>query len=134
MNIWLTIFARSLVVFATLSLPMAASPCKAGRQPVVSPSAMASCGRGCGRLRDSATDCSYAECVAHAPQSCPQSSAGILWPASLDEEVKFGPEVPLGWLVSRDAIHPPSRRVLHALGDHPTTALERRVERCRLTL
>ena len=45
----------------------------------------------------------------------------MLTPASLDEQPESEREVPLGWLVSGDAIHPPSRRALHALGDRPIT-------------
>jgi hypothetical protein len=130
MNLWLTISARTLVVSTTLLLPMTGAARQAERQAAISPSALVSCGRACGRSREwFASSCS-AQCLAHVPGSGTHEFS-TLTPA-FDEKPEFEPEVPLGWFVSRDAI--PSRRALHALGDRPTTALERRVERCRLTL
>jgi len=134
MSLWLSISARLFVVLATSSLPVVGASRQVGLCTAISPTAVRSSGQVCGRTRESSSQCWLAQSVANSPARCPQASTGILTPASLDEQPESEREVPLGWLVSDDAIHPPSRRALHALGDRPITALERRVERCRLTL
>ncbi|MFO0901102.1 MAG: hypothetical protein U0836_27055 [Pirellulales bacterium] len=132
MNLWLSTSARSLaamaLVFASASVPCRVSDAACPTRVTTSVTVHHRCDgffcQGCAAQR---VIPAHRACAAELTWAQLTSSDG-------EDESRFGEGQLLGWVVSLDPIHPPSRRALHALGDRATTALERCIQGCRLTL
>ena len=132
MNIWLSTSARSLAAMALVFVG-ALVPCRAS---------FAACPAAAATSVTVHHGCDGLACQGRAAQrmipartgSATEKTWAQLTSFDSEDESRLGQGKFLGWVVSFDLIHPPSRRALHALGDRATTALERCIQGCRLTL